>query len=118
MAFDLPTSAAFHILRATEALITEYYGVVVGYKPKMKSRNWERYIEHLRKHGGNPKILLALDQIREMHRNPIIHPEDFLSDDEAVTLFGVAQGVIVAMAVDIEKRKSTMIALVKGAAAV
>jgi hypothetical protein len=105
LAFDLPTSAGFHILRATEALIREYYAVVVGEPPKLKSRNWGRYIDILRRHGADQRILAALDQIREMHRNPIMHPEDFLSPEEAATLFGVAQGVIVFIAADIKKRK-------------
>lgn len=109
LAFDLPTAAAFHMLRATEALIREYYTIVVGHPPKMQSRNWGRYINHLRKKNADSKILSALDQIREMHRNPLMHPEDFLSMDEAATLFGVAQGVIVSMAADIEKRKNPQI---------
>ena len=113
LAFDLPTAAAFHMLRATEALIREYYGIVVGHLPRMQSRNWGRYISHLREHGADIKILAALDQIREMHRNPLMHPEDFLSADEAATLFGVVQGVIVSMAADIEKRKSPSLSLVK-----
>jgi hypothetical protein len=106
LAFDLPTSAGFHILRATEALIREYYKVVVGELPKMKSRNWGRYIDILRRHGADARIMGALDQIREMHRNPIMHPEDFLSAEEAATLFGVAQGLIVFIAADIEKRRA------------
>jgi hypothetical protein len=106
LAFNLPTSAGFHILRATEALIREYYKVVVGEAPKLKSRNWGRYIDILGRHGADQRILAALDQIREMHRNPIMHPEDFLTPEEAATLFGVAQGVIVFIAADIEKRKA------------
>jgi hypothetical protein len=105
LAFNLQTSAGFHILRATEALIREYYKVVVGHPPTLKSRNWGRYIDILKRHGADSRILAALDQIREMHRNPIMHPEDFLSQEEAATLFGVAQGVIVFIAADIEKRK-------------
>lgn len=106
LAFDLPTSAGFHMLRATEALIREYMTVVVGTPPKLKSRNWGRYLDILKKHGADPRILAALDQIREMHRNPIMHPEDFLSAEEASTLLGVAQGVVVFIAADIAKRKA------------
>ena len=105
LAFDLPTAAGFHVLRAAEALIREYMTIVVGTAPKLKSRNWGRYIEILRKHGADKRILAALDQIREMHRNPIMHPENFLSGEEAATLLGVTQGVIVFIAADIAKRK-------------
>lgn len=106
LAFDLPTAAGFHMLRAAEALIREYMTVVIGAPPKLKSRNWGRYIDILEKHGADQRILAALDQIREMHRNPIMHPEDFLSAEEAATLLGVAQGVIVFIAADIAKRKA------------
>jgi len=106
LAFDLPTAAGFHMLRVSEAMIREYILIVAGAYPKMKSRNWGRYIEILKRNGADTRIIGALDQIREMHRNPIMHPEDFLSAEEAATLLGVAQGVIVFIAADIVKRKA------------
>lgn len=106
LAFDLPTAAAFHILRATEALIREYLTALIGSAPAMRSRNWGRYITVLRRHSADEKILSALEQIREMHRNPVMHPEDFLSPEEALMLFGISQGVIVSLATAIQEHNS------------
>lgn len=106
LAFDVPTAAGFHILRATEDIIREYYGLVVGTLPAKKSRNWGVYIKGLRAHGADQKIVAALEQVKDMHRNPIMHPEVVLTTDEAISLFGIAQGIIVAMVLDIEKRKA------------
>lgn len=105
IAFDLPTAAGFHILRAAEAMVRHYCAVVTSQPVKQKTRNWAVYVKVLGKHGADNKILAVLDQIREMHRNPLFHPEDFLSMDEAITLLGVAQGAIVAIVEDIKKRQ-------------
>lgn len=43
------------------------------------------------------KILNILDQIRDLHRNPLAH-EVFLEMDEAVELFDTAKSAITAMA--------------------
>lgn len=106
LAFDVPTAAAFHILRAAEGVVREYHEVVSKGAAKLKTRNWGVYIRSLTKLGADAKVLAALDQIRTMYRNPIIHPEDTVSLDEAMALFGVAQGAIFAMVEDIKKRKS------------
>jgi hypothetical protein len=105
LAFECPTAAGFHILRATEAVIREYYRIVVGKAPKNKMRNWGSYIKILKDNGADTKVLGVLDQIREIHRNPIMHPETILTTDEAIVLLGVAQSAIVVMALDIQKRK-------------
>jgi hypothetical protein len=118
VAFEVSTAAGFHILRATEAVIREYYKVVVGNLPKQKSRNWGVYIMALRTHGADPKILFLLEQIKDMHRNPIMHPEDTLTNEEAITLLGIAQGVIVTMVKDMDSRLLASTASVPGPMAV
>src|SRR5260370_33907827 len=46
IAFDVPTGAAFHLLRGTEAIIREYYDLKVPgtRKAAPKMRNWGTYI--------------------------------------------------------------------------
>lgn len=46
---------------------------------------------------SDAKILNILDQIRNLHRNPLAH-EVFLTQDEAIELFDIAKGAITAMA--------------------
>jgi len=101
--FELPTAAGFHLIRATEAVIRKYYAVIA--KPavpvKTKARNWGVYIAALKKCDANVKVVRLLEQIKDMDRNPLIHPEQALSLDEALTLWGVASGAIHAMVTEI-----------------
>jgi hypothetical protein len=50
------------------------------------------------------KVVAALDQIRDLHRNPNIHPEEVLTLDEALALLGIAQSAILGMVRDVRKR--------------
>jgi hypothetical protein len=106
LAFECPTAAGFHILRAVEAVLRVYYKEITGIEPKGKLRNWGAYIKRLEQAGGEKKILGILDQIRDLHRNPIFHPEDNLLTEEATTLLGIAQSAIEAMILDMQERQS------------
>jgi hypothetical protein len=95
LAFETPTAAAFHIIRALESLIVLYYQKIIGSNPVDKRRNWGVYIKVLRKApNSDPKILDFLEHIKNNYRNPISHPEATLSIDEALVLLGVAAGAI------------------------
>lgn len=104
LVLELPTAAGFHMLRATESVIRAYYKAVVGKLPK--SRNWGVYVKDLKAKGADAKVVGVIDQLRELHRNPLMHPEETLSEDEAIVIFGLAQSVIVAMVGDIVRRTS------------
>ena len=106
LAFELPTACGFHTVRATEAVIREYYRTVVGTVPKVKARNWGAYIKRLRERNADAKIITVLEQIKDTYRNPIVHPEDVLEMEDAIILFGMAGGVIVSMMKDIASRKA------------
>jgi len=97
IAFDVPTAAAFHILRAIEAVILEYLKIKSVGTVKPKQRTWAAYLDSLRELGADETIIEEIDQIREKYRNPIMHPEDVVSLDGALALFGKAQFVIYAM---------------------
>jgi hypothetical protein len=43
------------------------------------------------------KVLAILDQVRQLHRNPLVH-KIFLEMDEAINLFDIAKGAMNAMA--------------------
>lgn len=88
IAFDLPTASGFHFHRANEAVLRKYYdgvssipradnasmGVLLG---AMKTQNV-----------GEKPIIAALDNIKEFHRNPLMHPEHTIADvDEAISLY-------------------------------
>lgn len=103
IAFDIPTAAGFHIIRATESVIRKYYEIIVGTPPKPKLRNWGVYIRNLEKAGADKKITGFLDHIREQYRNPVLHPEVNLTSDEAQILLGVCTSAIVMIAAAISK---------------
>ena len=49
LAFDIPTASGFHMLRATEAVLHDYYLAVSKPKSKAKLDNWGAYIAALHK---------------------------------------------------------------------
>ncbi|MDE2022321.1 MAG: hypothetical protein KGI71_05430 [Patescibacteria group bacterium] len=102
LALDLPTAAGFHIMRATESVVRDYYKVVTGRAPK--SRTWGYYVRGLKDHNADAKVVAAIDQLRDLHRNPLMHPQAVLEEDEAVSLFGMAQSAISTMVADMARR--------------
>ena len=92
-------------MRATESVIRLYYREVIGSEPT--DRNWGAYIRDLRTKGVDAKIVDPIDHLRDLHRNPLMHPEVVLTEDEAFTLVGMAQGIIVAMTGDIVARRAS-----------
>lgn len=102
LAFDSATASAFHILRATEALMHQYYISMCKPSPKPTGMldSWGAYIAEFQK-STKPEVkevVAMLQQIKDQHRNLIMHPEVVLSPDEAFALFEIAQGAIIAMA--------------------
>lgn len=105
LAFDNPTASAFHIIRATEAVLHEYYIKVCKPESKEKLANWSAYISELYKSTDIEvkEVVAMLQQFKDRHRNLIMHPEIVLTPDESFTLFEMAQGVIIAMASKLNK---------------
>jgi hypothetical protein len=106
IAFEVPTAAAFHILRGTEAVLRAYYSLLVpGSSSHMPV--WGTIIAELRKitHDPPPKELLDnLDNIRANFRNPTQHPEKIYDLDETQDLFNLCVDVINRMAKDLFQR--------------
>lgn len=99
LAFRLPSAAGFHLHRINEAVLARYYDVITKGKPRPKTGTIGAYLKLLDKYGvGNAKVLAALDSLRSLHRNPLLHPRESLqSVDEAMSLYGAIQSVMVHM---------------------
>lgn len=98
IAFDLGTAAGFHLLRVLETVIRAYWGVVMDGQPLPISRNLGSYIQKMEDaKKGDPKVLTALRQIKDRHRNELMHPEEKLTLDESIALLGIVQSAIVPM---------------------
>lgn len=104
LAFEVGTAAGFHLLRAAESVIRRYYEVVVGTLPTPKMRSWGTYVRTLRKCDADPKVVNAVEQVKEFHRNPVIHPEEQLTVEEALSLLGIIESVISAIYRDMALR--------------
>jgi hypothetical protein len=98
IAFDLGTAAGFHIMRATELVLRRYFDEVTGNAERPKTNNIGDYLRVLDDQDkGKKKTRATLRQIKDLHRNELIHPEVTLTLDEAIALLGIAQSAIVAM---------------------
>jgi len=109
LAFDCATASAFHIMRATEAVLHKYYISVCKPKSEEELDNWGAYISALYNLSEDnnvekavredvKKVVALLRQIKDQDRNLIMHPKVVLSPNEAFTLFEIAKGAIMAMA--------------------
>jgi hypothetical protein len=99
IAFTLWTAAAFHLHRANESVLRRYYDVVTNGEPRPENRNIGEYLRIMKEKGvGDTKVLSALKDLKDLHRNPLIHPEESLTTiDEANALLGAVQATIVPM---------------------
>lgn len=99
IAFELFTAAGFHLHRANEAVLRRYWDVVTKGAARPASGNMGDYLAEMnKKNVGNPNVKAALKDLKDLHRNPLIHPEHSLeSADEAIALMNGIQTVIVYM---------------------
>ena len=103
LVIDAPTAAGFHVLRAVELVMALYYAETVAREDSSKKWHWGAYIDKLKKANANPRITALLDHIRDSYRNPVAHPQDVLTADEAEALMGVSNSCIRLMALEVAK---------------
>ncbi|MCK4791983.1 MAG: hypothetical protein KAV87_50085 [Desulfobacteraceae bacterium] len=105
IAFELPTAAAFHIMRGTEGVLRYYYRSIV-IRGRVKRFLWHEMLEHLKKRkDGPPKpVVDHLDNIRLNFRNPTQHPEARHDMDGAQDLLSISIDVVNRMIKDMAKR--------------
>jgi hypothetical protein len=98
IAFERSTAACFHLLRATESVLRNFYCGLVKRK-RLKPLLWGPIVDQLRRKRLPPPIELLnhLDHIRVNFRNPTQHPDLIYSLDEAQNLFGLCIDVIERM---------------------
>lgn len=98
LAFELGTASGFHTLRALEAVLVAYWHKVIGGKDLPEPRNLGNTLNCMTTQKvGDEKIISALKQIKDLHRNPLMHPEVHLNMTEAISLVGMAQSCMRAM---------------------
>lgn len=101
LVFGVATAVGYHVFRAVEAVVMPYFEIL-GVPPpeKPSQRNVGRYITILETIALNPKIAGLLTHLKDHYRNPLMHPEIFLTPDEAADLFMFGQSAISRMLYD------------------
>lgn len=108
LAFNLHTACGFHVLRAVEITLKEYYGFFFNKPKKTWPKNMGALLRDLQEKAESSrsrkrpdrKTLRTVDQIRDLDRNRLMHPEDTLSAPEAHILFNNAVTAICSMAAE------------------
>lgn len=98
LAFELPTASGFHTMRATEGVLRIYHRLVKQLPVATRSPDMAICINELRAAQEDAKLIYLLDSVRDLHRNPQMHPEVFLTMEEALRLFDISKTAINAMA--------------------
>ncbi len=95
LAFSLGSAAAFHLFAALESVLRVYYDVLSNGARPPANPSMGAYIGELSELPKvNNKLLAALRQVKDLHRNPTIHFETLLSSGEALTLVGMIHSAI------------------------
>jgi hypothetical protein len=106
LAFNLPTACGFHSIRGLELCLLAYIGKRSAKAEKMKSWNdYHNEIEKLGKELSKPqkpsaKIAPMIQRMKELDRNPLMHPRDNLDISGADQLFNLAAITAVELAKD------------------
>jgi hypothetical protein len=94
-----PTAAGFLLLRSVEDVMHDYYHVISNGSPRPARRNMGDYIAALERISDVSQTMLdVLRSIKNLRRNPLMHPERRLEMDDAIETFDIAKSSISAMA--------------------
>ena len=95
LAFSLGSAAAYHLFAALESVLREYYDKLSGNAPRPKNPSMGAYLGELSELPSvDKKLLAALWQVKDLHRNPSIHFEALLTPGQALTLVGMIHSAI------------------------
>jgi hypothetical protein len=101
LALERYTASGFHMLRAIENETRDCATLVGCAQPTR--RDFGDYIKILKENGADGRLVAVLDNVRSLERNPLVHPEDWLKQDEAVNIFCIAQAVFSRLMACLEK---------------
>ncbi len=118
IAFELFTASAFHLHRANETVLGLYWDAVTDGDSRPKTRNMGDYLAKMaNKKVGDAKVIAALKELKDLHRNPIIHPEQTIGNiDDAIALMNSVQGAMVHMLKEIPTIAQSPVPLAGGVA--
>ena len=108
VAFDNYTASGFHILRALEVVLHDYWVNLCKHKPEETLESWAAYLSDIynlcqtnklgkKESDDIKKLYYLLQQIKYQDRNNIMHPEITLNEDDALSLFDTIKTAIKVM---------------------
>jgi hypothetical protein len=101
LVYERSTASGYHILRAIELMILAYLQAIPGFTmPPINRQNWGEYIQQLKNHNADKGTIDQMQNLKDNHRNPLMHPQDTLTMPEAVSLFAVGQSTIETIVAD------------------
>ena len=103
LAFACATACGFHILRSVEIVAKAYVYTVTGKLPKLSQRNWGEYIAQLSSAGASSDVTDVL-KILKTKRNPLMHPQDSLEVEDAISIFCICQSATEATIADVRHK--------------
>jgi hypothetical protein len=106
--YEAPSAVGFHVLRAVEMVIIDYF--TIPGLDRAGANSWTDYSKRLRFYKVHRKIVGMIDRLAGLHRNELMHAEAVLSNEEAAILFALMQEVLPVMIADVAKRKGAPIA--------
>ena len=105
LAFGFATACGFHIVRCAEAVLRKWHKLINS--SAMFKTEWGPCVDKIRvenKSERDPELKRRIDsvldvlvQIKNIHRNPLMHPEISLEESEAEMLFNLTTSAIFAM---------------------
>ena len=112
LAFSLATASGFHAMRAVERVIKAYLGDFISGDEIKRLKNWGQYLDALEKRCAGEALpkpsqeaIALIRQIKDIYRNPVIHPDRVLSPEEAMTLFHSTLAAIGRIAAELSKKE-------------
>lgn len=99
IAFEVFTASGFHFHRANEAVLRKYWDAATKGRERPKSGNMGDYLNAMEQQDiGDAKVRTALRDLKNLHRNPLIHPEHSINTaEEAIALMNGVHNVMVYM---------------------
>ena len=113
IAFELNTAAGFHLHRANEAVLRAYFDAVAGSANRPKTRNMGDYIKKLNElNKGDARVIAVLQSLKDLHRNPLMHPDDQIETvEDAISLYAAIRAAVGYMLISIPYADANVIAL-------
>ncbi len=110
LSFRLYTACGYHMMRSVEYVFLDLMKCICGRKFDSLNTNWGAYINEMQKIVSSNKrrkpskeTIDLLRQIKDNHRNPVMHADVSLAEHEAMDIFDLGAVVMSHLSEEIRK---------------